>query len=190
MNIATRYFLNQADELIFVDANWQRSALANDAPDLLPERVLRRPLWDFIADMVTRELYRKVLVRVRSGHVVQFPFRCDGPGVRRLLHMRIYLRRDQLVEFRTKQIRAEARPIALLLARSAVRSEEWLNMCGWCNQVHLEGTNWVEVEEAIARLRLFEQTTAPQLTHGICDRCHANMMAELTRRAANRSLPS
>jgi hypothetical protein len=164
MDIATRYYLNQTDELVFVDDNWLLSALANDSPELAPEHILRRPLWGFIADMVTRELYRNMLARVRNGHPVQFLFRCDAPDRRRLLQMRILFRDDQLVEFQTKQRRTEMRPFVTLLARGTARSTDLLRMCGWCNQICLEDKQWVEVEEAIAQLNLFEQ--ALTYSHG------------------------
>jgi hypothetical protein len=43
-------------------------------------------------------------------------------------------------------------------------------MCGWCKRVSVRNT-WVEVEDAVLELRLFEREVLPDLTHGICPGC-------------------
>lgn len=82
------------------------------------------------------------------------------------------------VVFETKVIREEKRPPVSLLSRSAPRSIDHMRMCSWCNKVDVSfGANdWVEVEEAVRRLRLFELVQVPQLTHGICDACLEKMI--------------
>ena len=68
------YQLNELDEIVSVSKGWTRFALANDAPDLVPEKVLNRPLWDFITDLTTEQLYRQILKRVRSVSPCFVPF--------------------------------------------------------------------------------------------------------------------
>ena len=67
--------------------------------------------------------------------------------------------------------RVEARPPMPLLEPAAARSEEYVTVCSWCKKVELPGATWVEVEEAVEHLRLFDRAVLPQLTHGICPTC-------------------
>jgi len=46
----TTYHIDAADRIVAVDAAWIAFAAANDAPDL-PERVLGRPVWQFITNL-------------------------------------------------------------------------------------------------------------------------------------------
>ena len=43
-------------------------------------------------------------------------------------------------------------------------------MCAWCDRFCING-EWVEVEEAAARLELFRRSEQPQISHGICPDC-------------------
>ena len=63
-----------------------------------------------------------------------------------------------------------------LLAAEAPRSKETLTMCGWCDRF-LVGGEWVEVEEAAARLRLFELPSLPTISHGVCPDCTEMLLA-------------
>lgn len=168
------YRLNRQDEIISVNEAWDRFALANDAPELAAGRVLGRSLWEFIADVNTQQVYRDLLARVRTGRSVRFPFRCDAPYERRFLEMQIRPLEDGQVEFRTKTLAIERRPAVALLERPTGAAEGLLRMCSWCKKVYADGA-WVEVEEGIARLRLFERPVVPMITHGMCDHCAAKM---------------
>ena len=75
------YRLNAEDVLVHVNEAWAEFAAANDAPDLLPKRVLNRPLWAFVCDETTAHLYREILRRARTGLPASFNFRCDAPAV-------------------------------------------------------------------------------------------------------------
>ncbi len=122
-----------------------------------------------------RMLLRRIRGEVRS---VELPFRCDGPGVRRELDIQISAQAPgRFVLFsarmRSEEQRAEFQP---LLAADAPRREETLVMCGWCDRFLVE-EEWVEVEEAAARLDLFLQKEMPTISHDICPDCSAMLLA-------------
>jgi len=177
-NHLVRYAIDADDKICFVDDAWGLFAEANDGAELTRAAMLGRSLWDCISDHTTRTLYRQVIDRVRSGQLAEFTLRCDGPSCRRLLEMTITPAADGVVEFETRTISAEDRAPVPVLSRSTTRTVELLRMCAWCNQVNVGtgGDEWVEVEEAMERLRIFEDGTAPQVTHGICEPCLARMM--------------
>ena len=174
------YRVNDQDEIVFVNQEWDRFAAANAGEAVMSSRVLRRPLWDFIVDSTTQELYGQILKRVRGGRSLRFTFRCDSPRSRRLLAMEVGRAQDGTVAFCTRTLSEEPRQPPALLAPSAARSNELLRVCAWCEKVSVGGS-WVEVEEAVARLRLFESSLLPLMTHGICEQCRQNMAEILAK---------
>jgi hypothetical protein len=175
---AVVYRLNDRDEITFVSEGWSAFAQANDAVGLDPENVLNRPVWGFVADSTTRQLYREILAAVRTGRTIRFEFRCDSPGCTRLLEMEVSLVEPGAVEFRTRVLREQPRPPAALLAQDSPRSAELLRTCSWCKRFDVGG-EWAELEEAVARLRLFDLPELPGLTHGMCEGCFARMRGTL-----------
>ncbi len=125
---------------------------------------------------VQRMLLRRVRDEVRG---VELPFRCDGPETRRTMDIRIEPRSSgRFVSFsarlRSEEERDEFQP---LLSADAPRGKRApLTMCGWCDRFQVGG-EWVEVEEAAARLELFMFEELPAVSHGICPDCSEMLMA-------------
>ena len=175
------YRLNHWDEIIFVNEEWVRFALANDGPDLVRERVLHRPLWNFISDLTTQQLYRDILDKVRAGHPVRFVFRCDSPERRRLCEMTITAQAGDVVQFETQPLWTQERSPQSLLARDAPRTVDLLRICGWCLRVEVGGGTWQDIEEAVNSLQLFERVEYPRLTHEMCDECYMAVTESVAR---------
>ena len=164
------YRIDAEDLITYVNPEWLTFATENGAPDLDERRVVGKPLWPFIAGAELLDLYRLVVKKVRSDSaVICFSYRCDAPQLRR--YMEIVLRPWGLcgVEFNSRCARLETRPAVPLLMPTAARSDQLVRMCSWCNRIATP--EWLEVEEAIRQLRLFEKHPLPQITHGICDDC-------------------
>lgn len=175
------YRIDSQDEIVFVNDKWSEVVLARNNLDLLEQNVLGRTIWDFISDYITRDLYKEMVKIVRFGKPVRFNFRCDSPSTRRLMEMSITLHADEQVQFESRIIRAERRPFQRLLSVSTFRSDEMLNLCGWCNKVNIEEDVWTEVEDAVTVLRLFENDKLPDISHGICEDCYKPWIRELTK---------
>jgi hypothetical protein len=173
------YHIDRSDRLCELDAAWTRFALANDGAAVMPERVLGRPLWDFIGDAHVRELYRQMVQRVRSGYPVSFDYRCDAPEWRRRFRMTIRTAPGATVEFLSQLRWEELRPRVDMLDVNRTRSEHWVRVCGWCQNVSLRDESWGPVEAAVEQLGLLADEALPRLTHGICLPCHTGMMAQL-----------
>lgn len=175
------YRIDGQDRIVSVSDSWNAFAMANDGADVVASRVVGRNLFDFIVDPTTQALYRKMLVRIRGGRSFGFRYRCDAPAVRRLMEME--LRQTDMqggVEFRSGPVEEVARE-SLSLPQAAgspgggpVAPQR---ACGWCNRLDVEG-EWLEIEEALPRLRLLERPSAP-LTHGICEECLARVLESL-----------
>lgn len=174
------YHIDDKDRLCELSAAWTQFALANDGAAVMPERVLGRPLWDFIGDDHVCELYRRMVKRARAGYPAQFDYRCDAPEWRRRFRMTIRAGEDGAVVFLSQLRWQEQRPQVDMLDANMPRSGNWVRVCGWCQNVALPDGSWVPVEAAVAQLDLLAEEALPRLTHGICPPCHSGMMAQLT----------
>jgi len=171
------YAIDEQDRLVRVDEAYYRFAAENGWEEA--GWSLGRSLWDYVAGEDLKKVQRLLLRRVRDDvGSVELPFRCDGPGVRRKMDIRIAAGRGgRAVLFsarlREEEEREEPMP---LLDPEAARGEELLPMCGWCDRFEVEG-EWVEVEEAARRLDLFDRPEMPALSHGICPECSELLLA-------------
>ena len=172
------YRINDRDEIVYVNSVWDAFARANNADGVIGTAVLHHTLWNYITDKTTRALYHDVLKRIRDGRSVQFGFRCDSPDRRRFMDMQVERSFGGLIEFRTRVLAEEPRAPVAALDPQLKRSSELMRVCGWCSRVDADG-EWLEVEDAIVRLRLFERSELPQMSHGICEACYEKMMATL-----------
>lgn len=189
---AFAYTIDAEDRIVSLSADWDLFARENQASDsCLANGVINRQIWEFIRDLETRHLYLVINANVRaSGKAVTIPFRCDAPDRRRCLEMNIAPVKQKHIEYQTTVLWEEPRePVALLMAESE-RSDELLRMCSMCKKVHLSDDSWVEVEAAVARMRLFDRVALPRITHGICPKCYTLAMAEIKEYFAGRGGPA
>jgi hypothetical protein len=173
------YRLTAADVIEFVDEGWGRFAVENGAPTLA-EGVVGTSLWGYVSGQKVAHLSRELLAKVRgSGREATIPFRCDSPTVRRFLRMRVVPLAGKRVEFHT-WVEREAtfsEPVPFLDPAVPRDLDTLLRMCAWCKKLDVEGT-WLEIQDAIGRLRLFDHPAVPAITHGICDRCFELVTAD------------
>lgn len=166
------YELNGDDRISAVGDDWAEFAAANDAPELTPGNVLGKSIYDFIAGPEVKELYRMLLRRVREiDEPLMYPFRCDGPAVRRHMTMHIRARAHRFVDITCITNRVEPRDPVPLLDRNARRTRLPVPLCSSCNRVRLGISQWAEADEAVRQLQWFDLDDQPALTHTVCDRC-------------------
>ncbi len=168
------YHINEEDNITYVNDQWDVFARENSGESVSSEKTLQHPIWDFISDPTTSEIYRQVIKRIRDGQCIRFTFRCDSPGCRRLLEMNIAQGKEGVVVFRTHTISEEKRRPVVLLESGAADGDALLRVCGWCKKVFVSGA-WAEVEDAINKLKLFNASRIPSISHGICNGCYQIM---------------
>lgn len=169
------YRVDGKDRIVFTNDAWDRFAFENESPHLSGERVRLWPLWEFVSDATTRNLYRKLIDAARAGRPSSFPLRCDSPGTRRLLRLSVLPgAAPGEVEFRSRAESVEPRPPERLLAVEEPRAGTLLRACAWCSRISVED-DWLEIEAAASRLALFQGRRLPPLSHGICPPCEARM---------------
>ncbi|MBC8328945.1 MAG: hypothetical protein H8E31_09385 [Planctomycetes bacterium] len=178
------YRIDSQGRIVDVSLEWLDFARENCAHRLDRQALVGRPLWEFIAGSETRCLYEMVFERVRKEEVtVTLPFRCDSPTLRRFMQLVVRPAPEGWLELEGQVIRTEVRAEVPLLDPSAVRSEEFLNICSWCKKVQRSQDEWIEVEGAIADLELFAAPVLPQLSHGLCPACAVVVREEVEEAA-------
>lgn len=174
------YLIDSADRIIQVSSNWDQFAKENKGESSLSNQIFNRDLWSFISDPETAVLYQAIVDRVRKqGVQAVFPFRCDGPTCRRFMRMYISLNEPDKVEFKSEIEKEESRTAVPLLDSGILRNNKLLIVCGWCKNVKCQ-ESWLEVEEAMRKLRLFENSNLPKISHGICQSCRTAIEEQLT----------
>jgi ribosomal protein L24E len=183
MNPADQRFVHRLDDkdrVIFVNEDWLAFAKENSASHLTQDEVLEKPLWSFMTGGAIRHLYETLLSQVRtSRQPMRMPFRCDAPTHRRFFEMEIVPLPQRQVEFRSRIVRLELRKPVNLLKADVFHSAQLLRMCSWCKKVFLKGSGWIEVEQAITILRLFDNAAQPRITHGLCSDCCEQFLKQL-----------
>jgi hypothetical protein len=172
------YRIDAGDRISHVSPEWLEFAVENGAEQLARPGLVGKPLWPFIAGLETQHLYDVILKKVRAASaVIGFSYRCDAPHLRRYMKMVVRPWEASGVEFSSRVESEAPREPVSLLATTAARSDQVIRMCGWCKRVAMP--EWVEVEEAIRQLRLFEQDYMPQITHTLCPECEKQVRAAI-----------
>ena len=180
---AFAYRIDNTDTIVSVSDNWGYFADANAwSSSLRPEDVVGHKLWDFIQDEETRHLYQEVFKRARRGTPCRaIPFRCDSPTERRYLELVAKALSDGSIQITSTILRTEPRSSVILLDADTPRSTGMVTVCSMCKKIRVAPRQWAEIEEGLARLRLFEVDSMPQLTHGLCPACYEVTMLELDK---------
>ena len=168
MNLQTlTYQIDAEDRLIEVSSNWDTWAGGTDSKDLECHSVMHQDIFNFIQGESCRQFYCSLLKHVRMhGLETVFQFRCDSPGLRRFMQMKMTREKEGHVEFASSVISEESRPLVPLLDLRALRNHKLLIMCSICNKVKINDHDWVEVEQAVNAYGLFGVATFPQLSYG------------------------
>lgn len=174
------YAIDANDRLEVAEGGWADFAVANGAPELAqPDRT--RTLWHHIADDEVRDLWQRLVRRVRNtGRPLAVPLRCDSPATRRWLEMTVSPGPDRSVRFRSVVVFEEPRPAIAALDRTAERDPDLppIPWCSWCGRSH-DGTAWVDIEQIARARRLLDGDPVPAIEQGICPTCAELMSAEL-----------
>jgi hypothetical protein len=164
------YAIDELDRLAEASDGYFGFAADNQFPDASSD--IGQSLWKSVADPTTRSVQQSLVRRVRrSGRALVFPFRCDGPAIRRELTLEIGTRAGVgWVKFSVETQSEEERPHQSLLDPSAPRSDRTITMCSWCDRF-MVGRTWVEIERAVEDLGLMAGTDLPAISYALCDRC-------------------
>lgn len=169
------YRIDRRDQIDSVSESWTQFANLNHGGPAAAD-VVGQPLWDFVSDDMTRQVYRDLITRVRSGRTVAFSYRCDSPTARRFMRMTMSPSADAAVTFDSLTVKVEPREPAWIPA-GTVRADYLLRICGWCKRVALV-EHWVEIEVAVEELEVLAGQSPAGITHAMCPDCFSRVSAE------------
>ena len=177
------YQVDAGDTIVCVSDNWASFAEENNwAGEIQPNDVVGHTLWRFIQNEETRHLYQILFKRTREGNPSRpVTFRCDSPGERRFLELKIEALAEKQIKLTSRVVRTESRPEVNLLNSKSSRSTSFITICSMCKKIKTAPGKWVEIEEGLEQLKIFEAEDIPQLTHGLCEACFKESMQEIER---------
>ncbi len=176
----TSYIINRENRIESVDDGWESFAEKNHGEELINERVVSRDISKVIACTRCQELYDMLIESIRvKQKAIHFPFRCDSPEARRYMTMEMAPLHQEKILF-TSYLEKEYRrtPLALLDIMTA-RSDEIIMICSWCKRIRAEKDIWLEAEEAVEKMLLFNRSPLPQLSHGVCPSCYDLLLQKI-----------
>jgi hypothetical protein len=163
------YRIDEDDVIVETAGAWDDFADANGG---VPA-VVGRPLWQFVAGADVQAVWQLLLRRVRATEEsLAFLYRCDAPGITRLLQMELLPEPGGAIEFRSSQVRVL--PGTTFDGRwEPGTAHETTTVCGWCARVSVD-EGWWSPDAAIERLGL-AAGAYPRLSHGICTSCESEL---------------
>ncbi len=167
------------DTIAAIRGDWDAFASANGAAALTTDAVIGRSLWEFVEGQNVRALYRMLVEHVRAtGKPKDFQFHCDDSIYVRLFRLMISSADEGNVTFSSTLLEQRKRPNMPLFDYSLSRTDDILTVCSVCKKVNCDDI-WLPVEEALARLDLFEEPRLPELSHGLCPDCFAKLQSTM-----------
>lgn len=180
-NEAIIYKVDNENCIYYFNSAWEKFARENECGYKCEHSYVHgKNFLEFIEDEETKMLYEYIIENVRHcKKQVHFPYRCDSPHERRYLEIVITPLENDGIEFKSCILKKEKRQEARLLNPNRATSEEFLTVCSMCKRIKIDKNTWLEVEDAVNVLHLFNTTKLPKLSHGLCPYCYNSMMEEI-----------
>jgi len=174
------YSINENHRIDYVNDAWLEFASENGATRLTKDDVLNKSIWSFIAGRDTEQIFDLLFKKLKSNKArIAVPFRCDSPDCRRFMMLEMYSPDERNIQFKSWVVKEEKRPAVELLNFREEKSDRILRMCSWCKKIDAGDERWVEVEDAVEELNLFDEAPLPQFTHTICPPCSEMLLHQI-----------
>lgn len=174
------YQIDTRDRIVAIGDDWLAFARSNGASELTEEAVVGARWSDFVADPETRSLYASIFGRVRSNDAeVILPFRCDSPDRFRFMRLVISPGLEGRLTCLGLLVREQARPFYSILDKAFPRTDRSLPICSLCRRIEVSPSDWLEAEDAVARLDLFDSAQLPRLEERLCSDCRGLAASKL-----------
>ena len=175
------YEVDAHNRIIALSPSWDIQVIAQQTDELLSSRLIGESLRRFIIGDTTRMFVETMLEVVRlKQHVIEKPYRCDTPELKRMMVMRVMPMADSSV--RVEHYLQESTPwqhkTHFKTQRQAhqrhVRSREGvIKRCSVCNNLR-DGKVWVTQEVFLENYPQWVDQTIP-VFYGVCSRCQERL---------------
>jgi hypothetical protein len=175
------YTIDAYDRLVAVN----REFVASFAPQDEAQALIGRPVWDFVAGTLPRQLWAVLYARVRAANAPLFvPLRADSATERRVVDVELHPMVDRFIRHVRECVWVEPRPAIALLDPNYPRDERSLLRCAWCARVRVRLGVWQEIEAAQSALRIEATQTLPAVRDGVCAACTQSVLKTFPARVA------
>lgn len=162
--LAQWYLLDADNNIIGVDAGWDRAAKAHGAPGAGSAVVLGQPLFRFISNKPLCRLLAQTFDSVRfSGYPQRLPYRCDSPTHLRQMQMYVQPRPKQQLLVEHLLLHEKPRMAPAHTSDTTRVIKKLVLRCNTCQRISLHGGQWIDPD-----LTPREPHT---LIHSICTDC-------------------
>lgn len=170
------YWLGPTERIVRVGPCWDRFALANDGAAATGEKIVDRPVWDFVQDAATRMWLESLIALVRLRSVsIQRPYRCDSPDMKRFMQMNIVPEDEGILRVEHSLVRCEPKSRSVWIDSFSKANSDVRVRCSICGRVRLD-KEWIEPD------RLSSSTSRGGIAklaviYGVCDDCKTLAMS-------------
>lgn len=137
------YVLDNQNRIISIAGAWDEFAEENGGIKSSSKDVCGRPIWDFIKGDATRMWVDAVFQYARIlGKVVERPYRCDSPDLKRFMRMRIIPEQGGVLHIEHEILSTEQRSAPINIQNRGNNMNGVSQRCSICGRVNIGG--WQE----------------------------------------------
>ena len=176
------YRIDAADNIACVSNAWDSFAKDNQGmPSCSFSNLEHKNILSEFADVETRMIYRTIFSKVRSsGYSITFQLHCDSADTIRVLKATVIPLPLNWIEVRFELIE-EKRRDPDVVQQLYGDAHGIITMCSYCGDLKDNQGNWQAIETEITKLDLFQQSTLPQISHGICPTCKISFLNSIRK---------
>lgn len=138
--------------------------------------ILGRGYFEFSNDEMLKRLLSKIFDKVRTlNKPFTTTYRCDDEVDLRIFKLTIEPMGNGFIKLKHELFKKEPRIKALDFSQ---RSDIIYRMCAWCDKIFYND-QYIELDDAINKMKIFEHNFLPLFTHGICNDCQKKLLEEI-----------
>jgi len=120
-------------------------------------------------------IFRAIFSEVRNGKIFTSFYRCDTSEFKRKYKFSAKFENEMIIlkHFLVYEEKIDSNVMFV------EKGGELLRMCAWCNKFYVAGRGWMELEDALFHLNIFEEIKISPISHGICEPCSEILKKEI-----------
>jgi len=165
------YQLDKKDRIISVNNTWDEFAHDNGGTHVFEKDICGCSLWDFIAGDSTRMWMQSVLWVARlKKTVIERPYRCDSPELKRFMKMRIIPDRGGVLRIEHEVMSTEQIAVPVYAKYGVGIKHPRLKLkCSFCSRIKYD-RGWEEFSGEDAG-----ESSEIYVAYGVCEDCQRLM---------------
>ncbi|MGC9062359.1 hypothetical protein [Calditerrivibrio sp.] len=144
--------------------------------EILAKQNIGKNYFDFINDEMLKIILSRIFDSVRKkGSPFKTSYRCDNEDELRLYDLEITPMVNNILKLKHELVNTTKRATKLHFSSN---SDIIFTMCAWCNKIKYRDI-FIELEDAVNKMKLLEYNFLPKFSHGICPDCYTGLIKEI-----------